>query len=282
MKDVNDSCGYDVATDCVFCHDTNDYAAQTAQKDQYLAEGACSFCVEVASCDSAPPTVQELYDEARRVNTEYFEELFKQFMSYLKGAENNPPPDTTGNPFADVFQYCPEIAPEIASDFSRLNGYLVRRVTEKTRNSRNIPDDWELQQLRKFTQMAASGEPRIRLDIAKPDGGNLPTMEYEAYEIVLEADVKARGKNRNASEPQAYFRYMRSITMPPMPEALGGPAVNNPNLPCLLCHGDDTQVAQAVKDKVAEFYPHDQAMGYKPGDIRGAWTIKIPLKALPQ
>ena len=95
----------------------------------------------------------------------------------------------------------------------------------------------------------------------RPDGGTLLTKEFEAYEAVLEADVKTKGKKCNASEPQAYFRYIRSITIPPMPAAHGGPTTNNPNLPCLLCHGVDTRVSQEVKDKIAEFYPHNQAMG---------------------
>lgn len=279
LKDVNDSCGYDVATDCIFCHQSNDYAAPTPAKAQYLADGACSFCTEVASCSSSPPTETELYVEAQRVNKAYFETLFSEFSAHMADAQNN---TTTGNPFADVFPACAEIAPVIASDFSRANGYLVRRVTERTRNSRNIPDDWELQQLRDFNKLAADGAPRTLLEITRPDGGILPTKEFEAYEVVLEADVKARGKKGAASEPRAYFRYMRSITMPPMPASLGGPQENNPNLPCLLCHGDDSQVSEGVRAKLAELYPHDQAMGYKPGDIRGAWTIKIPLSEVPQ
>jgi hypothetical protein len=263
IQDVNDSCGYTVINDndCVFCHDPSSYAAQTDLKDLYLTEGACGFCPDSPSCTAAPPTVDQLLVDAQDTTNEYFEELFSQFMYYMAQAAGD---------FATVFPDCPRIAPEIASDFSRQTGYLVRRVTEKTRNSRNTPDDWELLQLRKFAKMAADGEPRTQFDITKPDGTLMPTMEYEVYEVVEEP--RAKGKDKKiAGERVAYFRYMRSITMPGLDK-----------LPCLKCHGTADQLAPGVQEMVNFYYPHDKAMGYVPGDVRGAWTIKIPLSAVPK
>lgn len=40
---------------------------------------------------------------------------------------------------------------------------------------------------------------------------------------------------------------------------------------CLTCHG--TQVAPAVLEKIRSLYPHDQAIGYQKGDIRGAFSV---------
>jgi hypothetical protein len=280
MDDVNNSCGYTVVSDCIDCHDPNDYKTQTVSKDLYLTEGACGFCPESTSCTSAPPTMDQLLVDAQNTTKAYFERLFREFMSYLTAVQDPNHPSNTGKPFADVFEFCPQIAPEIASDFSRDTGYLVRRVTERTRNSRNTPDDWELLQLRKFAQMAANGEPRTEFIVNKPNPDNidppptLTTKEYEIYEVVFEPDVKGKDK-KVAGEPRAYFRYMRSITMPGMP-------TEPPNLPCLLCHGTQDQLAPGVVAEVAKYYPYDQAVGYAKGDIRGAWSIKIPLDALPQ
>jgi hypothetical protein len=183
-----------------------------------------------------------------------------------EAAETLPGGMTDPNIFATVFPSCPEIAPVIASDFSRQTGYLVRRVTTRTRNARNIPDDWELQQLKKFEEMAADGDPRTQFNITKPDSSILPTKEFEAF------DVASEGKGKNGSE--IYFRYMRSITMPGMPN-------EPPYLPCLKCHGTIDQLGDGVVEAVAAEYPHDLSMGYKKGDIRGAWTIKIPLVEKP-
>lgn len=56
------------------------------------------------------------------------------------------------------------------------------------------------------------------------------------------------------------FRYMKAI------QARGI---------CLRCHG--TNIDRSVADALQKFYPHDQASGFKLGDIRGAFTITQPL-----
>lgn len=40
---------------------------------------------------------------------------------------------------------------------------------------------------------------------------------------------------------------------------------------CIACHG--AELDPAIAQKINELYPDDQATGYKPGDIRGAFTI---------
>ena len=60
-----------------------------------------------------------------------------------------------------------------------------------------------------------------------------------------------------------YFRFMKPI---PVQEA------------CLACHGNVDDVAEPVRNALAESYPHDQAINYKLGDLRGAFSIKQPLE----
>lgn len=65
------------------------------------------------------------------------------------------------------------------------------------------------------------------------------------------------------SEPQGkYYRYMKAV---PVGEA------------CLACHGPADKVADGVKARFAQDYPHDEALGYRLGQIRGAFSIKRPL-----
>ncbi len=40
---------------------------------------------------------------------------------------------------------------------------------------------------------------------------------------------------------------------------------------CMACHGET--VAEDVQSILAEKYPLDAATGYKPGELRGAFTI---------
>ncbi|MEW8350145.1 MAG: DUF3365 domain-containing protein, partial [Candidatus Thiodiazotropha taylori] len=44
---------------------------------------------------------------------------------------------------------------------------------------------------------------------------------------------------------------------------------------CTKCHG--AELAEPVSTKLKELYPADEARGYKPGDLRGAFTLKKPL-----
>jgi hypothetical protein len=46
---------------------------------------------------------------------------------------------------------------------------------------------------------------------------------------------------------------------------------------CLACHGTSEQLAPGVADKLKIDYPHDQATGYTPGQLRGAVVISRPL-----
>jgi hypothetical protein len=58
------------------------------------------------------------------------------------------------------------------------------------------------------------------------------------------------------------YRYMRALPVQPL---------------CLACHGDPAQMSPAVKERLKALYPDDKAVGYAPGQIRGAMTIRKPL-----
>ncbi|MDJ0956886.1 MAG: DUF3365 domain-containing protein [Arenicellales bacterium] len=60
-----------------------------------------------------------------------------------------------------------------------------------------------------------------------------------------------------------YFRFMKPI---PVQEV------------CLACHGNIDDLAETVRNALTEHYPHDQAVNYKLGDLRGAFSIKQPLE----
>jgi hypothetical protein len=61
------------------------------------------------------------------------------------------------------------------------------------------------------------------------------------------------------AEGQPQYRYLRAL---PVQEL------------CTACHGDANAMAPGVKAKLAALYPHDQAVGYSPGQIRGAVALK--------
>jgi uncharacterized protein DUF3365 len=79
----------------------------------------------------------------------------------------------------------------------------------------------------------------------KANGEPLDRMEF--YEIVRQDGARQ-------------FRYMKAIPV-------GGP--------CMACHG--SRIDPAVAAKLRQWYPQDQATGFRPGDLRGAFTITQPM-----
>lgn len=65
------------------------------------------------------------------------------------------------------------------------------------------------------------------------------------------------------SEPAGkYFRYMKGIVLQPG---------------CVTCHGTADKMSDTVKARLAAEYPHDQATGYVPGQLRGGVSLKRPM-----
>jgi Protein of unknown function (DUF3365) len=68
--------------------------------------------------------------------------------------------------------------------------------------------------------------------------------------------------SEHVTEPAGrYFRYIKALPVQPL---------------CLACHGEASSIAESVKSRLAQDYPHDRATGYLPGQIRGAVSIKWP------
>jgi hypothetical protein len=45
---------------------------------------------------------------------------------------------------------------------------------------------------------------------------------------------------------------------------------------CVTCHGPAESIADDVREKLLELYPHDRAVGFKEGDLRGWFWVEVP------
>ena len=61
-----------------------------------------------------------------------------------------------------------------------------------------------------------------------------------------------------------YFRFMKAIGVQQQ---------------CLACHGGKAQIPETIGALLEDKYPHDKAVGYTAGDLRGAVSIKQPMTA---
>ena len=46
---------------------------------------------------------------------------------------------------------------------------------------------------------------------------------------------------------------------------------------CVVCHGSDEQIPEGIKKIISDKYPNDKARNFKPGDLRGAVSVKVKI-----
>lgn len=95
-----------------------------------------------------------------------------------------------------------------------------------------------------------------------PDTWEMAALEkFEARKAAGEDPKKIEFYEVVNQGGKQVFRYMKAI---PTAEK-----------PCLACHGP--KIKPEVAKTLDKLYPQDKARGFKPGDIRGAFTITQPM-----
>lgn len=131
----------------------------------------------LSTCSAYAEDTNKYQEESRAVAMPFMKQLAAENQKAIKegGAES-------------AIKVCKEIAPKLAGDVSRLNGWKLTRVSLKVRNPLlGMPDAWEQKNLQAFEDRATKGEK---------------TDSMEQAEIVREPDGK-------------YFRYMKAIVIQP-------------------------------------------------------------------
>jgi hypothetical protein len=99
----------------------------------------------------------------------------------------------------------------------------------------------------------ALGEPdaweqQVLLDFERRFTKGEKVETLEASEVVVEPAGR-------------FFRYMKAIPV---------------GQPCLACHGPVSAMSEGVKAQLASEYPHDRAVNYELGQVRGGVSVKKP------
>jgi hypothetical protein len=109
---------------------------------------------------------------------------------------------------------------------------------------------------------------RVSLKVRNPMLGTADAWEQKVLQD-FEARVAKGEKPDNmefvevVKEPAGNsFRYMKAIAL---------------QQACVACHGTADQISANVRIRLNEEYPNDKAIGYTPGQIRGAVSIKRAL-----
>jgi cytochrome c553 len=98
---------------------------------------------------------------------------------------------------------------------------------------------------------------------AVPDAWERAALEdFDRRAAAGEAPAKLEKGELVTEDGKKSYRYMKAL-----------PTVEV----CTSCHGAQDKLSPAVKEKLSALYPHDKAVGYSAGQIRGAITIRKPL-----
>jgi hypothetical protein len=131
---------------------------------------------------------------------------------------------------------------------------VCRDVAPNIANDISLEKGWRVVRVGTRTRNTMLGLPDVweqgvlrEFEQRAAAGEKFDTMTYS--EVVEEPDGKS-------------LRFMKAIGVAPQ---------------CLVCHGSDEQIAEPVREQLRTLYPHDRAVNYKPGDLRGAVSIKQPL-----
>lgn len=107
---------------------------------------------------------------------------------------------------------------------------------------------------------------RVRNPANGPDAWERNVLQQFAAKIAAGADPRKLEHAETVTDATgaSVFRYMKAIPM----------AVQ----PCLTCHGNPEPTLKAA---ITRLYPQDQATGFKPGELRGAFSVTARVRPPP-
>lgn len=106
---------------------------------------------------------------------------------------------------------------------------------------------------------------RVRNPQNKPDAFERRVLEDFAEKLKAGADPATLEHSEEIRQNDATLvRYMKAI---PMSET-----------PCVACHGASDKLDPAAAAEIRRLYPADQATGFAPGELRGAFSVTVRRK----
>lgn len=96
-----------------------------------------------------------------------------------------------------------------------------------------------------------------------PDAFERAALEQFAAQVQQGSPPAERAEVASDATGASELRYLRPILLTPN---------------CLGCHGKVAELAPGVAAVLAQRYPGDLAVGYASGDLRGAFSVRVPLQ----
>lgn len=134
------------------------------------------FALTVLAHSTAAPAQESSAAGLARQARELAQQFVGQLKPQLKQAMGE------GGP-THAIQVCADIAPTIADSLSASSGWMVKRVSLKSRNaSRAVPDKWEQAVLVQFDQRQRAGEDAANISFGEISGNQYRYMQAQGVE----------------------------------------------------------------------------------------------------
>lgn len=132
---------------------------------------------------------------------------------------------------------------------------VCREVAPRAANELSLEKGWKITRVGTRVRNPMLGTPdaweqQVLLEFERRAAQGEKFAEMTRVEVVDEPSGKS-------------LRFMKAIGVAPQ---------------CLVCHGGADQIPDSVRAELDAMYPHDRAVNYRPGDLRGAVSIKQPLE----
>ena len=165
-----------------------------------------------------------------------------------------------------------------------------RDLTELDQRAARITQQFVGTLLPTLQSAMAEGGPTQAIEVCSVRAPEIAAeLSAESGWSVRRVSLKAR--NVDLATPDAWERQMlesfdrRQLAGEPGPEINASAVVNGdyrymqaqPAMPlCLTCHGQN--ISSEVRSALADHYPDDTAIGYSVGQIRGAISLRTPVR----
>jgi hypothetical protein len=131
---------------------------------------------------------------------------------------------------------------------------VCKELAPQLIKEKRLETGWDIRRVSLKTRNAERGTPDL-WEVRQLADFNIRAANGEKPETLEKSEVVTiNGKQ--------VFRYMKALPVADV---------------CMKCHGPAEGLDAGLRAKLAENYPHDQATGYTPGQIRGALTVERPL-----
>lgn len=141
----------------------------------WIMRSALFTLLSIIACAAAiatEPATGSLHQQAQALAQEFVSLLKPQLKRAM--AEGGP---------SNAISVCADVAPGIATSLSTQSGWLVERVSLKSRNaSRAVPDNWEQTVLLEFDRRQRAGEEASFISFGEVVGGQYRYMQAQGVE----------------------------------------------------------------------------------------------------